>query len=131
MAGLCACSTTLQSTDQEHSGSLTDYGRIERSESGKGAYWAALGFEISDYSAIRVPDVELWSKDSLEEQDARRIAELFKMKTQALLADEGWAIVTDPGSGVLSLRLALTELQGANRFRNFMTSIPYASTSAI
>lgn len=128
---LASCSTTRASSDQEVSGFLSDYERIERPEKGKAAFWADPEFNFEDYDSIQVVDVEVWEYEGLDRGEAERIASLFQSQVQERLAADGWRISNEPGSRTLSIRLALTEVEGANRFGSFVTSIPYLTTEAI
>ncbi|MFT5732589.1 MAG: hypothetical protein ACI80K_004401 [Paracoccaceae bacterium] len=136
LALLAACSTTRGSDDQKLSGFLSDYSRMERKESGKATFWANQEFRVSDYDAMLIQEVEIWAanrrdSEGLVDEDAERLAVMFHEKTVEELEKQGWLIATEPGPRVAHLRLALTELDGANRFGSILTSIPYMTTPAI
>lgn len=132
---LAGCSSTRQSTNQELSGFLMDYERLERPESGRAAFWANPSFELSDYDAIQVAEVEIWDStkrsDGIVQDDAVRLANMLRERTVAKLEAAGWRVVEEGGPRVAHLRMALTELNGANRFGNILTSMPYMTTPAI
>ena len=129
-----SCSTTRQSGSVRESGFLSDYGRLESDPVG-GNSWADPEFELFDYAGLFVPEIEFWlsegNESSLSKENAERLASLFRAKTIEKLQEQGWRIVEEPGERTVSVRLALTELEGANRYGNIITSVPYVSTAAI
>ena len=129
MVGLtAACASTQHSDEQVPSGFLANYDRLVSPGTGEAAFWADPKFDLEDYDAVLVPEVELWDLGrnvaGLAADDAERLASWFQRATEAELRHRGWRIATAPGARVLSVRIALTELNGANRFGNILSSVP-------
>ncbi len=132
---LLGCSTTEHSSEQMLSGFLSNYDRMERSEPDKAATWRSPSFSLDDYDAVWVERVELWDVvtgtgsdvDAMAPADAQRLAAIFRKETVARLREQGWALSAGPGKRVLALRMALTELNGANRFGNVLASNPHVA----
>ena len=130
---LGAC-TTLESSTDRQAGFLTDYDRLRPDEVG-GNSWARPGIDLSQYDAAFVPPVELWVtddvRDELDAEDAARLCGLFRAKVLEKFGEHGWKITSEPGPRVCTVRMALTELEGANPYGNIVTSLPYQTTTAI
>ena len=134
-----SCASTRHSADQDLSGFLTNYDLMARSDDSDATFWADPSFDLDSFDAVWVQKVELWDASSqsggevgeMATDDAKRLAGMFREKTVAELGKQGWDIATGPGPRVLGIRMALTELDGANRFGSVLTSVPYMTTPAI
>jgi hypothetical protein len=125
----CGCSTTYQMRAAERSGFLKDYGQLKDNKSD-----AALLSYVDPQT-----DFKLYSKVLLEpvrayaaNQDSD-IAKLPREKQQDLVnyfdaalrenLKRNFALVNEPGPGVIRLRVALTEAKGANVLLDTTSSI--------
>ena len=130
---VASCASTRSAGGQIHSGFLSDYDRLEQPDSDRAAFWANPDFDLGNYNAFRIPEIEFWIADGAgaEDEDAQKLAALFREKLSDKMIANGWSEATASGPGVIDLRIALTELKGASRFGNALTSLPYLSTQVI
>jgi hypothetical protein len=107
-----ACATI---DEPEQTGFLSDYSKLERTDEGQ---WRYLSGRIADYSKFYIaPISDLMSPSNREHFSAENIEELkehFVIKiTAALTKDDGYEVVSGPGPGVATLRLAITEIDAS------------------
>ncbi len=107
-----ACATI---DEPERTGFLSDYSKLERTNDGQ---WRYLSGRIADYSKFYIePISDLMSPSNREKFSAEDIEELkehFVTKiTAALTKDDGYEVVSGPGPGVATLRLAITEIDAS------------------
>ncbi len=107
-----ACATI---DEPEQTGFLSDYSKLERTDEGQ---WRYLSGRVADYSRFYIAPVsDLMSPSNREKFSAEDIEELkehFVTKiTAALTKDDGYEVVSGPGLGVATLRLAITEIDAS------------------
>ncbi len=107
-----ACATI---DEPEQTGFLSDYSKLERTDEGQ---WRYLSGRVADYSKFYIAPVsDLMSPSNREQFSAEDIEELkehFVTKiTAALTKDDGYEVVSGPGLGVATLRLAITEIDAS------------------
>jgi hypothetical protein len=107
-----ACATI---DEPEQTGFLSDYSKLERTDEGQ---WRYLSGRIADYSKFYIePISDLMSPSNREQFSAEDIEELkehFVTKISAALTkDDGYEVVSGPGPGVATLRLAITEVDAS------------------
>ena len=122
--------TTLHSNRSSNSGFLTDYERLESSGRGEADWWVEPNFDLSPYTALHVPPVELWLSEEngaeVASEDSSRLLNLFHAMTVKKLREDNWEVVSQPSPTALNLKLALTEIGAANRVGNAITGFtPY------
>jgi len=111
-AVVSACATI---DEPEQTGFLSDYSKLERADDGQ---WRYESGKIGNYSKFYIePISDLMSPPNKEHFSAKGIEELkehFVTKvTAALTKDDGYEVVSGPGPGVASLRLAITEVDAS------------------
>jgi len=107
-----ACATI---DEPEQTGFLSDYSKLERTDEGQ---WRYLSGKVSNYSKFYIEPVsDLMSPANREEFSAENIAELKEHfvteVTAALTKDDSYEVVSEPGPGVASIRLAITEIDAS------------------
>jgi len=136
LAVTVGCATTRHSEGIRHAGFLSDYNRLEDTGPGGSHHWSNPEFQLSDYDAVCVPQVELrlskTNQDDLQPQNANRLATLFRTSAMDKLKEKGWIIAAEPGERTFTIRLALTELNPANPYANVVTGLPtYINTATL
>jgi len=121
-----ACETTRQTRSAQPAGFLGDYSQL-RPGTGDEAQFVYLNpaAQWSQYNAIMIDSVTLWQSDrtaKLSPEDAQRLTDYLYAELHKQLSQD-YKIVTTPGPGVLRLRAAITEAQGANVAGNTVTTI--------
>jgi len=111
-AVVSACATI---DEPEQKGFLSDYSKLERADDGQ---WRYASGKIGNYSKFYIePISDLMSPSNREHFSAKGIEELkehFVTKvTAALTKDDGYEVVSGPGPGVVTLRLAITEVDAS------------------
>ncbi len=128
------CASTRQSNSYEPSGFLKHYSQLKPDEVG-GHSWANPTFDLANFDAIHVPIVELWlseeNEDQLTPENAARLSSLFRTTLIQKMKQRGWDSVDEPGARIATIRIALTEVNGASSFGNVLTSLPYVTTNAL
>lgn len=129
------CSTVRQGGGQELTGFLSHYDRMEPPSDGLAAYWADPDFELADYDAALITEIEIWDKGRWTTAgasvDAQRLASLFQDRLTDALQESGWRMTDESGPRTLEIQVALTELEGTNSLGNLLTRAPYPTSMAV
>ena len=123
---LFACETTRQTRSAKPAGFLGDYAQL-RPGTGDEAQFVYFNAAAawSQYPAIMIDSVTLWQSDKtakLAPQDAQRLTDYLYEQLHKQLSQD-YKIVDHPGPGVLRLRAAVTEAQGADVAANAITTV--------
>jgi len=107
-----ACATI---DEPEQTGFLSDYSKLERTDEGQ---WRYASGKIANYSKFYIePIADLMNpsnRDQFSAEDIEELKEHFVTKvTAALTKDDGYEVVSGPGPGVASFRLAITEVDAS------------------
>lgn len=112
---------------------LTDYSLLQpqASEKGTDLIYVAPGAaeRLVNYTAVMVDQPEIhFAADSkyrgMKPEDVDAIAAILRDNLVAKLAEGGYAVVEEPGPGVLYMRTALTELYLKKKKRGLMSYTP-------
>ena len=121
-----ACETTRQSRSAQTAGFLGDYSQLRK---GTGDETQLVYMNQTarwpQYRAILLDSVTLWQSDrtaKMSAEDAQRMTDYLYAQLHKQLSQD-YQIVTTPGPGVLRVRAAITEAQGANVVGNAATTI--------
>lgn len=107
-----ACATI---DEPEQTGFLSDYSKLERDSDNQWLYSQA---KTAEYSKFRIEPVAVliepegeakFTPEEIEELKAHFIDKM----TAALTKDNGYEVVSEPGPGVASFRLAITEIDAS------------------
>jgi hypothetical protein len=124
---LAACATTRQSpSEPEKSGFLGDYSQLrEGGEDEAQLVYLNPDTPWSSYDAVLIDSVTLWRDPDTEELPAEEAQTLTDALYAALHEQLGqdYRIADEPGSGVIRLRVAITEVKGASVVTNTVTSV--------
>lgn len=123
---LAACATTRQTRDVEPSGFLGDYSQLREGE-GEEAQLVYINpkAEWAMYNAVMIDSVTLWKSSEtsdISEEDAQKLTDYLYTLLQEQLSQD-YKIVDYPGPGVMRLRAAITEAEGAQVAGNAITTI--------
>ena len=116
---LCACSTTYQARNVKPSGFLSDYSKLEKLGSDNPALLYVNTDTISGkYSRIMIDPIQMYGPTNgalarLSKQDQQRLVDYLDASLRVYLTNN-YALVNQPGPGVMRLRMAITEARGAN-----------------
>ena len=111
---LAACAAPV--SEPEQTGFLSDYSKLETKEKG---YIGYIGDRAIEYDKFMVDPIEILFRRDPEDQkfSDEELEELkayfIKEATEQLTKDDGYAVVTEPGPGVLRLRLGITEVDAS------------------
>ena len=112
---LGACSSMKLMSNYKDSGFLSDYSKLKPDPDNSGAeIWIKPEFRLKNYDKILLDSIIVWYKDKADYKgiDASKLKiladYLHAAITKALGAD--YPVVTEPGPGVLRIRIAITEL---------------------
>jgi len=107
-----ACATV---DEQEQTGFLSDYSKLERDTDGRWLYSASntdeyLKFYIEPVAILFEPKEEpAFSPDELEQLKTYLVVRL----TERLTEDDGYEVVSGPGPGVATFRLGITDVDAS------------------
>src|SRR5712691_3523873 len=123
---LVACETTRQTRSAKPAGFLGDYSQM-RPGTGDQAQLVYLNpaAKWPQYRAIVIDSVTLWQSDrtaKIAPEDAQQLTDYLYAQLHKQLSQD-YEIVAAPGPGVLRLRAAITEAQGANVVGNAVTTV--------
>ena len=110
---LAACAAPV--SEPERAGFLSDYSKLEMQKEGHIGY---IGDRMAEYDKFmfdpieilfeRDPENQIFSDDDIEELKAHLLNEVTEQLTKG---DDGYAVVTEPGPGVLRVRVGITEVE--------------------
>jgi hypothetical protein len=118
ITAVSACATV---DEQEQTGFLSDYSKLERDTDNQWRYTAP---KISEYSKFYIEPVAVlfepkeepeFSPDELEQLKTYIVVRL----SQALTKGDGYEVVFGPGPGVATIRLGITDVDGSIAALNF------------
>ena len=112
---LGACSSTKLMSHYKNSGFLGDYSKLQPDPDDSGAeIWIEPGFKLKDYDKILLDNIIVWYKDKADYKEihASKLKILTDYLHTAITNTLGtdYPVVTEPGPGVLRIRVAITEL---------------------
>jgi hypothetical protein len=120
------CATSRQTRSVETSGFLVDYGSLSEGSGDEAQLvYVDESANFAQYDAIMIDSVTLWYSDEADRLDAdteQQLTDYFYQSLHEKLS-ESFRVVDAPGPGVLRLRAALTEADGASVVANTVTSI--------
>ena len=107
-----ACATI---DEPEQTGFLSDYTKLVRDDDGQ---WLFADSRTAEYSKFRFDPVAVLidpkSEDKFTPEEIEDLKAHFVSKmTAALTKDNGYEVVSEPGPGVASFRLAITEIEAS------------------
>ena len=122
-----SCSTTYQMRHAETSGFLGDYSHLRKGQ-GQEPYliYYNPAVDIRDYDKIMIdPIVAYMGKDNrfgMSREDLQALLNYFHATLREQLGKD-YAIVDKPGSGVLRLRVALTDAKGSKLVMDTVSTV--------
>ena len=121
-----ACAATRQTRSVDRSGFLRDYSQL-RPGTGDEAQLVYINprADFSRYEAVKIDSVTLWRSSRTEDlspEDEERITAYAYAALHKQLGKD-YVIVSAPGPGVLRVRAAVTEAQGAKVVSNAVTTV--------
>jgi hypothetical protein len=123
---IAACATTRQRRSVETRGFLGDYSLLREGTGDEPQlYYVRPGSDFSRYDRVLIESVTFWyeGEAKLSAQDQQRLTDQLYLSLDTKLREKGFAIVKQPGPGVLRLRAAITEARGAKTVANTVTSV--------
>ena len=107
-----ACATI---DEPEKTGFLSDYSKLERSADGR---WLYADANTASYSKFHIEPVAILvdpeGEAKFTPEEIEELKQHFvKKMTEALTEDDGYEVVSAPGPGVASFRLAITEIDAS------------------
>lgn len=107
-----ACATI---DEPEQTGFLSDYSKLERDTDNQ---WLYAQAKTAAYSKFHIEPVSVLMDPANEEkfspEEIEELKEFFVTKmTEALTQDDGYEVVSEPGPGVATFRLAITEIDAS------------------
>ncbi len=122
---LAACSTTKQMRDVQRSGFLGDYSQLrEGGEDEAQLLYINSEADFSRYWGITIDSVTVWRSSEtsgLSDEEAQALTDYFYDALHRELKKD-FGITETAGPGIMRLRAALTEAEGANRPMNVITT---------
>ena len=116
---LCACSTTYEARSVKPSGFLGDYSQLKKMEKDNPALlYVNEGVVRGKYGKIMIDPIQMYGPTNgalakLSKDDQQRLVNYLDASLRIYLASN-YTFVTQPGPGVMRLRMAITEAKGAN-----------------
>jgi hypothetical protein len=122
-------SPAVAQTEIVPSGFLDDYNILKPNAEGKGDYnYRKEGVSISKYPNVMIEPVEIWldpesTYKGLSPDVLKEMTEEFRnIMIQNLVGTVNW--VFEPGEGVMSLRIAITNVYAKKPKKNFLSYTP-------
>jgi hypothetical protein len=116
---LCACSTTYEARSVKPSGFLGDYSQLTKMEKDKTALLYVNEAAVpAKYDKMLIDPVQMYGPTNgalakLSKEDQQRLVNYLDASLRVYLASN-YTFATQPGPGVMRLRMAITEAKGAN-----------------
>lgn len=112
---LGACNSMKLMSSYKDSGFLSDYSKLKPDPDNSGAeIWIKPGFRLKNYDKILLDNIVVWYKDKAAYKgiNASKLKILTDYLHTAIIKALGadYPVVTEPGPGVLRIRIAITEL---------------------
>lgn len=121
VAVLCGCSATKQAREVQPSGFLGSYSSLRKGNGNEPLLvYANPAADCRKYSKVMVDPVTLWAKtgdswlQKLEPKDRDMLRNLGTDTLLEVMNKARFEVVTQPGPGVMRVRMALTEADKAN-----------------
>jgi len=131
VALLCACSTTYEARDVQPSGFLGDYSQLKKIDQDKVALlYVNANAGSGKYDGIMIDPIKMYAPTNgalakLSKEDQQRLVNYLDASLRVYLTNS-FALVSQPGPGVMRLRMAITEAKGANvPFDVVSTVVPF------
>ena len=125
---LCACSTTYEARSVKPSGFLGDYSQLTKMEKDKTALlYVNEDAAPAKYDRILIDPIQMYGPTNgalakLSKEDQQRLVNYLDASLRVYLASN-YAFATQPGPGVMRLRMAITEAKGANVPMDVVSSV--------
>jgi hypothetical protein len=118
----------------KHSGFLSDYSRLEPDADEMGEIYIDPAIDFKTYDKILLERIMVWYKDDSEHKgiDPTQLKMLTDYFHDAIVKELGddYPLVTEPGPGVLRIRIAITELIPAKPAMSVVVLVtPYATVA--
>lgn len=122
-----ACATTRQpDKTPEKSGFLGDYSMLQPGTGEEaGLVYIAPDAELGSYDAVLIEPVTLWRSSETEHltaEERQALSDYMYERVRQELAKD-YRIASEPGPGVMTVRIALTEAKGARVLSDTVTSV--------
>jgi|CXWL01.1.fsa_nt_gi hypothetical protein len=116
MAAPCALLGCASTPAQTRTGFISDYGRLQKAESGAMRY---LSPELREYKRYMVNPVELRiQRDVLDPNERAEVATYMRDALTRILKAQGFDLTSQPGVGVATVRVAITDIQLSKWYLN-------------
>ncbi len=123
---VAGCATTRQPRqDPVLSGFLGDYTELQPGEGDQAALVYVSDADWASYDAVLIDSVTMWrtsQTETLSEEERQALTDYAFLAVHDALMDD-YRIVSEPGPGVIRLRLAITQATGAKVVVNTVTSV--------
>lgn len=116
---LCACSTTYEARNVQPSGFLGDYSSLKKiAKDNPALLYVDADAVAGKYSSLVIDPIQMYGPTNgalakLSKEDQQRLVNYLDASLRVYLASN-YTFVTQPGPGVMRLRMAITEAKGAN-----------------
>jgi len=135
---LSACSSTIQTRSVETSGFMTDYHQLRKGEAGEARLvYINPSTDFGKYDKILIKPVQVYAAPKsklakLPNEDVQSLVNYLHATVREQLKGD-YVLVDRPGSGVMSLRVAITEAKGSKVVMDTLSSVmpPGIAVSAI
>jgi len=135
-AGLClvllfgGCAATEQTGKPQITGFLGDYSQLREGEKGEAllVYLETRSLVVGTwkrYDQMLIDPITIWYRETasgIPAEEAQQLADHLDAALRQQLAKD-YTLVDQPGSGVLRLRVAITEMKGAKKALNVTSSV--------
>lgn len=121
------CATTRQPREApEQSGFLGDYSMLQEGEGDQARLvYVAPDADFDRYDAVLLDSVTFWRNEqteTLSDEERKALTDYLFVAVHGELSKD-YRMVTEPGAGVMRIRLAITEAKGARVVADTITSV--------
>lgn len=116
MATLCMIVGCSSTPPQTRTGFIRDYSRLQKTESGAMRY---ISPELREYKRYMINPVELRiQRDVLNPSERAEVAAYMRDSLVRILKAQGFDLTNQPGAGVATVRVAITDVQLSKWYLN-------------
>lgn len=125
---VCSCSTTYEARKVQPSGFLGDYSQLKKAGKDDPALlYVNVGAMSGQYSRVLIDPVRMYGPTNgalarLSKEDQQRLVDYLDASLRTYLSSN-YTLVSEPGPGVMRLRMAITEAKGANVPMDVVSSV--------
>jgi hypothetical protein len=125
---LCGCSTTYEARKVQPSGFLGDYSNLEKlGKDNPALLYVNTNVVPGTYSSIMVDPIQMYGPTNgalakLPKEEQQKLVDYLDASLRVYLTNS-FALVNEPGPGVMRLRMAITEAKGANVPLDVMSTV--------